>query len=412
MIATNTPARNRNAFVANQSIIATNANGVSDKFTYHLSELLDYLRIFRSQMRIAVVYGGDKNQDDAVIYRTTNPRPWKSYETVAGEIQTALQELGFENVITLPDDITLAARLKANNIHLVWLNTGGVQGYNPVSHAASMLEMLGIPYVGHNPLDATRLDNKHMFKRELQALGIRTAPFVTWHPAEGPLRTDSQSRFGRVFGNYKGPFVIKPVSGRASLNIEVVDHTHLVAATARNLVEKTRNTILIETYLPGREFCVAVCGRVTYSNNTLHNTMKPFAFSAIERILQPDETIFTSMDYKAITRDRMCLLPANDPQRTTLLDLARTIYTEFNLSSLVRIDVRADTHGNLYVLEANPKPDLTRATGSVTSLIGEGLGEHHLSYNDLILSLFLDRMHHLFTYMPGNVSHLAAMLCQ
>jgi D-alanine-D-alanine ligase len=145
----------------------------------------DYLDVFRSRLRIAVVYGGDKNRENAVIYRTLNPRPWKSYEAVARDIQSALYELGFEYVTLLPDDMTLPQRLKEEQIHLAWLNTGGVQGYDPVSHTAAMLEMLGLPYVGHNPLNASTLDNKHIFKRELQALDIPTAPFMTWHPARG-----------------------------------------------------------------------------------------------------------------------------------------------------------------------------------------------------------------------------------
>ena len=410
MIATDSRIRKPNSILTVEAAGATKSTKSARTFRYQFNDLLEYLKIFRTRLRIAVVYGGDRNDEDAVIFRTTNPRPWKSYQTVAREIQDALQELGFQHVAIMPDDMNLTQRLKAENIHLVWLNTGGVQGYNPVSHTAATLEMLGIPYIGHNPLDATRLDNKHLFKRELQALGIRTAPFITWHPSDGLLRTDSQSRFGRVFGNFKGPFVLKPVSGRASLNIEVVDHSHLVAAQARDLAKKTHNTILIETYLPGREFCVAVCGGVTYSGNTLHNALKPFAFATIERVLKSDEVIFTSMDERTITNERISIVPADDPQRAALLELARTIYTEFNLSSLVRLDLRADSHGNLHILEANPKPDLKRPSSTGTSLVSEGLAEFNLSYNDLILSLFLDRIHYMFTYMPESVPQLTAML--
>ena len=137
-------------------------------------------------LRIAVIYGGDKDQPGSVVNKTLNPRSWKSYESVARDIQVALWEIGFEHVVVLPDDMRLPQRLADEGVHLVWLNTGGVQGYNPVSHAPAMLEMLGIPYIGHDPLNAATLDNKDAFKRGLQALGITTAPFVTWHPARRP----------------------------------------------------------------------------------------------------------------------------------------------------------------------------------------------------------------------------------
>ena len=37
-------------------------------------------------IRIAVVYGGDKNEDGSVIYKSCNPRSWKSYQIVARDI--------------------------------------------------------------------------------------------------------------------------------------------------------------------------------------------------------------------------------------------------------------------------------------------------------------------------------------
>ena len=144
-------------------------------FQYDIGLLPHYLDLLRTKLRIAVVYGGDKSQSGSVIYQVHNPRDWKSYEHVARSIQVALQELGFAYVTLLPDDMRLPQRLADDGINLVWLNTGGVQGYNPTSHAPAMLEMLGIPYIGHNPLNAALLDNKDTFKRSLQAFGIKTA---------------------------------------------------------------------------------------------------------------------------------------------------------------------------------------------------------------------------------------------
>jgi D-alanine-D-alanine ligase len=115
-------------------------------FHYDWGLLPEYLDILRSRLQIAVVYGGDKDQPCAVVYKIHNPHSWKSYETVAYDLQGVLQELGFKHIFALPDDEHLPQRLAAAQIHLAWLNTGGVQGFNPVSHAPAMLEMLGIPY--------------------------------------------------------------------------------------------------------------------------------------------------------------------------------------------------------------------------------------------------------------------------
>lgn len=383
----------------------------ANSWHYDFSLLPQYLEVLFAKLRIAVVFGGDCDREGSVIYKTHNPRSWKSYEIVAREIAKALEEIGFKQVFVMPDDMNLPEQLKRENIHLVWLNTGGVQGYNPVCHTPALLEMLGMPYVGHNPLNSSTLDNKHAFKRELQSVGIQTAPFMTWHPSQGILRPNLHERFAIAFDEYQGPFIVKPVSGRASLHVHFVDKIEGLSQAVSEVHRATNNTALIEKYLPGREFCVAVCGYVTYAHGGFSKNTNPLAFSTVERVLESDEMIFTSMDKKAITADRGKLMGAEEPElKQELIDLARKIYWEFSLNSLVRIDVRSDANGELYVLEANPKPDLKRPTENVTSLVALGLAEYGMSYNDLIFSLLADRLDYLLTQHIGIIPHIAALL--
>lgn len=383
----------------------------ANSWHYDFSLLPQYLEVLFAKLRIAVVFGGDCDREGTVIYKTHNPRSWKSYEIVAREIAKALEEIGFKQVFVMPDDMKLPEQLKRENIHLVWLNTGGVQGYNPVCHTPALLEMLGMPYVGHNPLNSSTLDNKHAFKRELQSVGIKTAPFMTWHPSQGIIRPNLHERFAIAFDEYQGPFIVKPVSGRASLHVHFVDKIEGLSQAVSEVHRATHNTALIEKYLPGREFCVAVCGYVTYAHGGFSKNTKPLAFSTVERVLESDEMIFTSMDKKAITADRGKLMGAEEPElKQELIDLARKIYWEFSLNSLVRIDVRSDANGELYVLEANPKPDLKRPTENVTSLVALGLAEYGMSYNDLIFSLLADRLDYLLTQHIGIIPHIVALL--
>jgi D-alanine-D-alanine ligase len=382
-----------------------------NRWHYDFSLLPQYLEVLFAKLRIAVVFGGDCALPGSVIYKTHNPRSWKSYEVVAREIAKALAEIGFQQVFVLPDDMNLPERLKQKNIHLVWLNTGGVQGYNPVCHTPALLEMLGMPYVGHNPLNSSTLDNKHAFKRELQSVGVKTAPFMTWHPSQGILQPNLHQRFAIAFDEYQGPFVVKPVSGRASLHVHFVDKIEGLSQAISEVHRATHNTALIEKYLPGREFCVAVCGYVNYAKGSFYKHTKPFAFSTVERVLEPEERIFTSMDQKAITADRGRLIGSEEPElKQELIELARKIYWEFSLKSLVRIDVRSDADGSLYVLEANPKPDLKHPGENVTSLVALGLAEYGMSYNDLIFSLLADRLDYLLTQHIEIIPHIVDLL--
>jgi D-alanine-D-alanine ligase len=364
------------------------------------------------RLRLAVIFGGDKSTPGSVVYPSRNTRSWKSYEAVAADIAAALRRIGFHHVSLMPDDMHLGERLRREGVHMAWLNTGGIQGYNPTAHAPSMLEMFGVPYVGHDPLTATTLDNKHAFKREAHCAGLPTAAFATWHMSRGPFRPEINSRFQLAFGDYAGPFVVKPVSGRASLHVHVVEDRAGLPDAVAEVYAATENLVLIEKYLSGREFCIAVAGPVTARGQHLMRRSEPFSFAAVERVLSHDEKIFTSMDLRPITKDRCHRLDANryPALSSDLHRLARDVYLEFNLGSLIRIDLRTDETGALKILEANPKPDLKLPAGEVTSLISEGLAETGMEYDDLILSLLADRVDFLLTHRRQSVRHIIDLL--
>jgi D-alanine-D-alanine ligase len=365
-----------------------------------------------SRMRIGVVFGGDKTVAGAVIHRTFNPRPWKSYESVAEDIAAALRRLGFQHVWCLPEDMRLAGRLRRLGIHLAWLNSGGVQGLGAVSHAPAMLEMLGVPYVGHDPINAGILDNKHLFKRALVAIGAPTTPFTVWHMAKGPFRPERNPGFAEAFGDHPGPFVVKPVSGRASHHVRMVERRSGLRDVVDDVGQATENHVLIETYLPGREYCIAACGPVVAKSGRLVRRNKAFTFAPIERLLAPTERIFTSMDVRPITGDRLRVLDAAEDaaELAELQAIAHRVFGDLDLDSLIRLDVRADSAGRMHVLEANPKPDLTAPRPGLTSLIARGLTANAMTYDDLILSLLADRIDLLFSQRRGTVSHIRALL--
>lgn len=356
-----------------------------------------------ARLRLAVIFGGDKSAPGAVIRATRNPRSWKSYESVARDIAAAMQRLGCNHAEVIPDDMTLPQRLRDGRIHMAWLNTGGVQGHAAIAHASSMLEMLGIPYIGHDPLTAAALDNKFFFKRQMMAIGVPTAPFIVWAPGSGVPDPSRDPRFQLAFRGRQEGFVVKPVTGRASLHVHHVGRIEDLADVASAVHAVTQNPVIIEAFLPGREYCIAVMGPIVAKAGRLHRLPGPFTFAAVERVLEPGEHVFTSMDTKPITRDRMRPLdPATDAfVIDTLEDLAARIYSELPLETLVRLDVRADANGRLHVLEANPKPDLKAAEGASTSLIEAGLERYGMTYDDLILSIFANRAAHLLDEAPG-----------
>ena len=374
--------------------------------------LLQQVEKLLAKARLAVIHAGNREDEGAVIFQTLNTRSWKSYESVAHDISAALRRVGARHVSVMPEDMRLGERLRQECTHMAWLNTGGVQGYDPVCHAPAMLELFGIPYIGHDPLVASTLDNKHAFKRELQAFGLPTARFMTWHMRRGGFDVSSNDRFSDVFGDYEGPFVVKPVSGRASLHVHAVAEREGLGEVVAEVYEATHNHVLIEEFLSGREFCIAVGGPVVFREGNCTRLPGPFAFSALERVLQPDEMIFTSMDVRPITGERFRVLhPETDgPLIDNLSRLACEVFEDLNLETLVRMDIREDANGKLHVLEANPKPDLKAPSTQQTNLVCAGLDQVGMSYDDLVLSILADRVDLLFGQRRGTAHHLLALL--
>lgn len=356
-------------------------------------DLQDAVKRLLPRLTLAIVNAGSKDDPDAVLHATSNTRSWKSYEAVAHDIAAAMARAGCGRVLVVPEDRRLATRLAESGSALAWLNTGGVQGRSQASHAPGALEMLGMPYIGHEPLAAAMLDNKPAFKRQLQALGIPTARFVTISPGRtfSPLHDE---RFLAAFADSKGPFVVKPACGRASQHVHFVYHRDVLQAVVTQVGALSGGAVMIEEYLPGREYCIAIGGRTIARGGRIERLPEPFAFSALERRLDPGERIFTSMDQRPITGARTRLLDPRSDRDTLdqLHDLARRVFEGFDLDTLIRLDVRADADGRLKVLEANPKPDLKEPSEGVTSLVSIGLAAEGMTYDDLILSLFANRI--------------------
>lgn len=368
-------------------------------------------KMFR-RLRVAVVYAGSKETEGSVLYPSGNARSWKSYQAVANDIAASLTRLGVREVAVIPEDMNLGQRLRETKSHMAWLNSGGVQGFSSIAHGPAMLEMLGVPYVGHDPMSAAMLDAKHVFKRQLAASGIATAPFVVWHPAFSPPDPRADHSFALAFPPGAKHFVVKPVSGRASLNVHFVEHPSQIRARAEEVFELTGNHVLIERFVPGREFCVAVSGAVVSRRRALERLAEPFAFAALERVLEPGERIFTSMDVKPITAARA--RPLDGAAEPMLMDqltrLARNVFTRMGLEALIRLDVRQDERGQLQVLEANPKPDLKAPADGVTSLICLGLEAEGMDYDDLIYSQLAHRVDVLFAQHRGAANRLLALI--
>ena len=140
--------------------------------------------------------------------------------------------------------------------------------------------------------------------------------------------------------------------------------------------------------------------------------MRPSAQSSFP-IFEISRTISVCASRKTSRRSRSPRWSATAAEPETearLRGIAKTVFVQLGLETLVRRDLRAGPQGEICVLEANLKPDLKRPVGVKTSIVCVGLQREGTDYDDLILSLFADRLDLLLSQRRGAIGHLTALL--
>jgi D-alanine-D-alanine ligase len=376
-----------------------------------LLDLDNMLNVIRERVAIGVVYTGDPNAPQTVIERTANARPWKSYREVSEQIAEALRASGFKMTETVAEGPELRQALDRRKYQLLWLNTAGVQGKSPTSHAPALLESLGYPYVGHTPLQAALLDDKILLKQWLRGVGLPTASFIT---RAGGYR-DTVSRvdpdYAREFGpHYAGPYLLKPALGRGSVNVRVVDDISSLDRMIAELTRETNDRVIIEQFLPGQEYCVWASRGIQIVQGKAVARQLVMTFGMAERLFPFKERIFLKKERQDAIADPSRLLSDKEERlRDDLSYVARVVHTGLGLFVPIRLDLRLDQSGRLLILEVNPKPDLKRPDSREMGLFAAALADISCSYEDFVLKILADWLDFHVRYSPASLAMLSPL---
>ena len=285
-------------------------------------------------LRVAVLMGG--------------PSAEREVSLVSGrECAKALRTAGYD-VVELDAGRDLPARLAEiepdcvfNALHGRWGEDGCVQG---------LLEWLGIPYTHSGVLASALAMDKAMAKAAYAAAGLPTV-------ASKLASRDVVSR-GHIM---PPPYVVKPNNEGSSVGVYIVRE----GSNAPRLADTMPETVMVETYAPGRELTVAEMG---------------------DRALAVTDIITTGwydFDAKYKPGGSRHVVPANLPPEITAacLDYALRAHTALGCRGLSRTDFRWDEGcglKGLILLETNTQPGMTP-----TSLAPEQAAHSGISFREL-----------------------------
>ncbi len=307
---------------------------------------------------------------------------WDTPETV-NAVRGALEE--HHRVVMVEADESAWLKMLEDRPDFAFNMAEGLRGVSRESQIPAMLEMLGIPYLGSDPLTLGICLDKSRAKEILSYHGIRTPGFAV---------VRSMDDFEEV--RVRFPSMVKPLhegSSKGIYNSCVVRNTEELEREVRQVLAVYSEPALIEDFLPGREFTAALLGNgpsvrilpmVEIRFDALPEGVNPIYSYEAKWIWDRAENPLDIFECPAVMADGL---------REEMEAMCRKAYNVLGCRDWSRIDLRLDAAGRPHILEVNPLPGILPKPED-NSCFPKAARAAGMSYNELInsvLSLALER---------------------
>jgi D-alanine-D-alanine ligase len=279
-------------------------------------------------------------------------------------IAKAIESQGFKTK-RIGNVSDLLEKIDTLKVDIVFNISEGLSGRNRESQVPMLLELKDIPFVGADPLTLGMTLDKVIAKKIFLADKIPTPKFFEIRSLDSFTDTD----------HMHFPMIVKPRFEGSSKGLSEssrVESLEQLKKQAGYIIETYKQPALVEEFISGQEFTVAVVG------NDPGEALPPVQIS-IDGDLNLQDKFYT---FSRITSNRLeyvCPAPIEKKLAAKLQDLALRVYTTVDCLDFGRVDFRVDAKGNPYVLEINPLPSLS--TEDVFPLVAKAVG---LTYEEII----------------------------
>jgi D-alanine-D-alanine ligase len=296
-------------------------------------------------MKVAIIY----NKDLSGVINVFGMQNKEVYNPQTVKKVADALESGGHNVEVIDGNMKVIEQLQAfmpkvidgEQMGMVFNMAYGIQGESRYTHIPSMLEMLGIPYVGSSPSGHALALDKVITKIILQKNGIPTPDFWVFSSGEEDLSA------------VKYPVIVKPKMESVSFGLRVVHNEEELKEAVDYIVGEFEQQALVEQFIRGREFAVGLIG-----NNPVET------LPILEIDLEKDPDAIQTEDHKRKKpREKIC--PAELPEELAeeMRSQCVAAFKALQLRDFSRVDIRMNEQGEIYILEINSMASLG-TTGS------------------------------------------------
>jgi D-alanine-D-alanine ligase len=312
-------------------------------------------------------------------YEQEQAAEFDDIETIVA-IELALRSLGHATE-RIGNARSLVHRLgRGDRWNLVFNIAEGMHGFGRQALVPALLDTYGIPYIFSNPLALSVTLHKGTAKHIARDLGIPTPDFEI---------IEDLADLEKVTLPF--PLFAKPIAEGTSKGIgrmsKVLNRSDL-RSHCQHLLTRYRQPVLVETFLPGREFTVGVLGTGSSC----------YALGVMEILLleqaEPDIYSYTNkIDYEG----RVSSSLVADPMSAMAKQIALDVWKGLGCHDAGRVDLRCDAAGRPNFLEVNPLAGLHPKDSDLVNL-GYLTG---LSYVQLIERIVASALDRLGSRLPG-----------
>jgi D-alanine-D-alanine ligase len=282
-------------------------------------------------------------------------------------IATALREQGHDVSVFSADDNPkrLCSFLSQDRPDVIFNCCEAILGESKLElNVAAMYELFGIAYTGSAPLALGLALDKSLAKAVFVANGIPTPKHQLFKKEE---TLDPLLRF---------PLIVKPVHEDASIGIDahaIVQDARALAHRARFIQSEFEQPALAEEFIDGRELNVALLATSNGNFETLPISEITFDNmpEGMPRIVSYEaKWVEESPMYQTTVPECPAKIPEDiaSEARSIALQAAAAV----GLRDYGRVDLRLDAKGHLFVLEANPNPDISEDAGFMRAARASG----------------------------------------
>jgi D-alanine-D-alanine ligase len=295
------------------------------------------------------------------------------------DYMAAIEALGHQ-VFHFEGNLDLPRQLIAHQINFCFNTCEGFQGDSREAQVPAMLEMLGMPYTASKVLALAITLDKAMTKRVLAYHGLPTPAFQEFQHAHAPLLPDLH----RCLETGRALFV-KPNREGTGIGIRsdaLVTNEADLRRLVKLLLEKYRQTVLVEEYVEGRDVTCGLVGNIGLDGSTTDLHLFPISEVNFAGYAPGTEQFYSYHLKVELADDYHSFCPAPLPENIAAEVRRLTVETFRTCGCLdvARVDFRLDTRNNLQpmILEINALPGLTSISDLTLCAQAEGWTHYQL----------------------------------